>query len=81
MSHTLVDAMADAARAASSVASTNIYLNDNPTLTVAEMNAQCRRLKNLGLVMIDYLQLMQGSGSGNSWAGETAPRRCRTSAA
>ena len=35
------------------------------------MNAQCRRLKNLGLVMIDYLQLMQGSGSGHNWAGET----------
>ena len=60
-----------AARAASVVADTNIWLNDNPTLTVAEMNAQCRRLKNLGLVMIDYLQLMQGSGSGHNWAGET----------
>ena len=60
-----------AARAASAIASTNIWLNDTPTLTVAEMNAQCRRLKDLGLVMIDYLQLMQGSGSGNNWAGET----------
>ena len=60
-----------AAGAASAIASASIWLNDNPTLTVAEMNAQCRRLKNLGLVMIDYLQLMQGSGSGNSWAGET----------
>ena len=60
-----------AARAASAVAAANIWLNDNPTLTVADMNAQCRRLKNLGLVMIDYLQLMQGSGSGNNWAGET----------
>ncbi len=60
-----------AARAASAIASTSVWLNDNPTLTVAQMNAQCRRLKDLGLVMIDYLQLMQGSGSGNSWAGET----------
>ena len=60
-----------AARAAASVAGTNIYLNDNPTLTVADMNAQCRRLKNLGLVMIDYLQLMQGSGSGNNYSSET----------
>lgn len=60
-----------AARSASMIASTGIWLNDVPTLTVAEMNAQCRRLKDLGLVMIDYLQLMQGSGSGNSWAGET----------
>ena len=59
------------ARAASVISGTSIYLNDNPTLTVADMNAQCRRLKNLGLVMIDYLQLMQGSGSGNNWAGET----------
>jgi replicative DNA helicase len=53
------------------VAATKIWLNDNPTLTVAEMNAQCRRLKDLGLVMIDYLQLMQGSGSGHNWAGES----------
>ena len=60
-----------AARAASVISSTEIWLNDNPTLTVAEMNAQCRRLKNLGMVMIDYLQLMQGSGSSNSYAGET----------
>ncbi|MBQ7736711.1 MAG: replicative DNA helicase [Oscillospiraceae bacterium] len=60
-----------AARAASVISSTEIWLNDNPTLTVAEMNAQCRRLKNLGLVMIDYLQLMQGSGSSNSYASET----------
>ena len=60
-----------AAGAASVIAGTNIWLNDNPTLTVAEMNAQSRRLKDLGLVMIDYLQLMQGSGSGNNWAGET----------
>ena len=51
--------------------STSIYLNDNPTLTVAEMNAQCRRLKNLGLVMIDYLQLMQASGSDHSWSNES----------
>ena len=59
------------ARAAAAISGTGIYLNDNPTLTVADMNAQCRRLKNLGLVMIDYLQLMQGSGSGHSWSGET----------
>lgn len=65
------DEWKQAARAASVVSSTEIWLNDVPTLTVAEMNAQCRRLKNLGLVMIDYLQLMQSSGSGNSWAGET----------
>ena len=30
-------------------------------LTVAEMNAKCRRMDNLGLVVIDYLQLMNGA--------------------
>ena len=59
------------ARAASTISATKIFINDNPSLTVAEMNAQCRRLKNLWLVMIDYLQLMQSSGSGSKYAGET----------
>ncbi len=58
-------------RACSTVSGTRIYINDNPTLTVAEMSAQSRRLPDLGLVMIDYLQLMQGSGSGHNWAGES----------
>ncbi len=43
---------------------TDIRVDDNPTITVAEMNAMCRRLDNLGLVIIDYLQLMNGSGYG-----------------
>ena len=60
-----------AAQAAASISSLDIRINDNPTMTVADMNAQCRRLENLGLVLIDYLQLMQASGSGNSWAGES----------
>ena len=59
------------AHACAAVSSLDILVNDNPALTVAEMNAQCRRLNNLGLVMIDYLQLMQGSGSKNSWASES----------
>ena len=57
------------ARAAATVSATNIFIDDNPSLTVAEMNAQCRRLKNLELVVIDYLQLMQSAG-GNSRSGE-----------
>ena len=48
--------------AASSLSQTDIRIDDNPSITVAEMNAKCRRLDNLGLVIIDYLQLMQGSG-------------------
>ena len=39
-----------------------IYIDDNPGITVAEMKSKCRRLGNrLGLVVIDYLQLMTGS--------------------
>lgn len=49
----------------------DIRIDDNSTLTVADMNAQCRRLGNLGLVVIDYLQLMQSSGSKSSWANES----------
>ena len=41
---------------------TDIRVDDNPAITVAEMNAKLRRLDNLGLVIIDYLQLMTGSG-------------------
>ncbi len=43
---------------------TDIRVDDNPSITVAEMNAKLRRLDNLGLVIIDYLQLMNGSGYG-----------------
>ena len=56
--------------ATSSLMKTNIYIDDNSTLTVADMNAQCRRMNNLGLVVIDYLQLMQSSGSGRSYSNE-----------
>ena len=47
----------------------SILVDDNPTLTVADMNAKCRRVDNLGLVVIDYLQLMQSAG-GKSYSGE-----------
>lgn len=50
--------------ASSSLSQTDIRIDDNPTVTVADINAKCRRLDNLGLVVIDYLQLMNGSGYG-----------------
>ncbi len=50
--------------ASSALSQTDIRIDDNPSITVAEMNAKCRRLDNLGLVVIDYLQLMNGSGYG-----------------
>jgi replicative DNA helicase len=59
------------AAAASAISDTDIRMDDNPSLSVADMNAQCRRVENLGLVVIDYLQLMQSAGSGNGYAGES----------
>ena len=48
------------ARASNRLAKTHIYVDDNPAVTVAEIKAKCRRLgDNLGLIVIDYLQLMQ----------------------
>ncbi|WP_238796284.1 replicative DNA helicase [Paenibacillus sp. EKM206P] len=44
---------------------TNIMIDDTPGITVHEIRAKCRRLKKqegLGLVVIDYLQLIQGRG-------------------
>ena len=43
---------------------TDIRIDDNPSITVADMKAKCRRVENLGMVVVDYLQLMQGSGYG-----------------
>ena len=42
---------------------TDIRVDDNPTITVADMKAKCRRLDSLGLIIIDYLQLMSGPNS------------------
>ncbi len=50
--------------AAAALSQTDIRVDDNPAITVAEMNAKLRRVENLGLVIIDYLQLMNGSGYG-----------------
>ena len=52
--------------ASASLSQTDLRVDDNPSVTVAEMNAKLRRLDNLGLVIIDYLQLMNGSGYGKS---------------
>ena len=57
--------------AAQILSATDIVIDDNPTLTVSDMNAQCRRLPKLDLVVIDYLQLMQSAGSGHSWSNES----------
>ena len=61
----------DISDAAQTLSQTDIRIDDNPTLTVSDMNAQCRRVPNLDLVVIDYLQLMQSAGSGHSWSNES----------
>ena len=50
------------AAASASLNKTSILIDDNPSLSVADMNAKCRRVDNLGLVVIDYLQLMTSAG-------------------
>ena len=48
------------------LSSAPLYLDDTPGITITEMRAKCRRLKterNLGLVVIDYLQLMNSPAS------------------
>ena len=41
---------------------TKILIDDDSTVSVAEINAKCRRVEDLGLVVIDYLQLMTSAG-------------------
>ena len=50
--------------ASSAISQTDIRVDDNPSLSVADMNAKCRRIDNLGLIIIDYLQLMTSAGNG-----------------
>lgn len=51
--------------AISQLADTKIYMDDTPGISVGEIRAKCRRLASsqdgLGIVIIDYLQLVQGS--------------------
>lgn len=43
------------------LAKSQMYFDDTPGITVPEMKAKLRRLKDVDLVIIDYLQLMQGA--------------------
>ena len=50
------------ADAAAELSESNILIDDTTGITVTRMKAKLRRVKNLGLVVVDYLQLMQGEG-------------------
>ncbi len=46
-----------------------LYIDDTPALNIFELRAKCRRLKNkhnIGMIIIDYLQLMSGTGDGRN---------------
>ena len=57
------------AAAADSLNRSTILIDDDSSVTVADILAKCRRVENLGLIVIDYLQLMQSAG-GKSNRGE-----------
>jgi replicative DNA helicase len=46
-----------------------LFIDDTPALNIFELRAKCRRLKNkhnIGMIIIDYLQLMSGTGEGKN---------------
>jgi replicative DNA helicase len=54
-------------RAAGEMQNAQLYLDDTPALNILELKSRCRRIQSqhgLGLVVVDYLQLMRGLGSG-----------------
>src|SRR5690606_25874895 len=54
--------------AMASLSEAPIFIDDTPHVTVFDIRAKCRRLKaehGLGLVIIDYLQLISGRGGDN----------------
>ena len=54
---------------AESIAKSQLIIDDTPGISIAELRSKCRKYKmenNLGLVIIDYLQLMSGNGKTDS---------------
>ena len=60
----------DVSSAANTLSACDILIDDNSTLTVSDMNAQCRTIRGLDLVVIDYLQLMSSAG-GRGFSNES----------
>ncbi|MFL6735506.1 MAG: replicative DNA helicase [Sphingomonas sp.] len=57
------------ARAAAELQNLPLYIDDTPGLTIAALRTRARRLKRqkgIGILVVDYLQLLQGSGRGSS---------------
>ena len=60
------------ADASAMLAGCNLLIDDTSGVTVTDMKAKLRRVKNLGLVVVDYLQLMQASKNIESRVQEVA---------
>jgi replicative DNA helicase len=59
----------DLARAAGELQTLPLYIDDTPGLTIAALRTRARRLKRqkgIGMVIVDYLQLLQGTGKGGN---------------
>lgn len=57
------------AEGASAVGNSKLIIDDTPGISIGELRSKCRKLKrdnNLGLIMIDYIQLMSGGGKSES---------------
>ncbi len=57
------------ARAAGELSTLPLYIDDTPGLTIAALRARARRLKRqkgISMIVVDYLQLLQGSGKGGN---------------
>ena len=50
------------AMAVAALSQAKMYIDDDASLSVADINAKCRRIDDLGLVIVDYLQLMTSAG-------------------
>src|SRR5574338_1444674 len=59
----------DLARAAAELQSLPLYIDDTPGLTIAALRTRARRLKRqkgIGMVIVDYLQVLSGTGKGGN---------------
>ena len=66
------DQWTEIANATSRLAGTNILIDDTSGISVSGMKAKLRRVQNLGLVVIDYLQLMQSDRRSDNRVNEVA---------
>ena len=51
------------------IGNSNLIIEDTPGISISEMRSKCRKFKlehNLGIIIIDYLQLVSGSGRSDS---------------